>query len=201
MIDTIGQDIIDLFADLGDVGMLLAITVIIWIDGTAFPTLPEVWMVLIFGAHADSFGWGALLIIIATLASLSGNLALFALVKIAKLPKWIQKKMRQYTQFLILKDERLLILNRFAPIVPYTGAFIAVCNWDLRKSVTYVFFSGLAKFAVIVVIAWLSYDNLRQEIAPFVSLGIVAVIVTASIVSSLVYRRRARARGEIARSQ
>lgn len=197
----IGNDIIDLFADLGDVGMLLAITVIIWIDGTAFPTLPEMWMVLIFGVHAESFGWGALLVVVATAASLTGNLALYALVKKARLPRWVEKKMRQYTQFLVVKDERLLILNRFAPIVPYTGAFIAVCNWNLSKSVAYVFVSGLAKFAVIVVISWLSFDNLRQEIAPFVSLGVVAVLISASIASSLIYRRRARVRGELPRSQ
>ena len=200
----IGNDIIDLFSDLGDVGMLLAISIIIWIDGTAFPTLPEMWVVLIFGTHAglaDSFAWGLLLVVIATFASLTGNLALYALVKVAKLPKWIQKKMKQYTEFLIVKDERLLILNRFAPIVPYTGAFIAVCGWDLKKSVIYVFLSGLAKFAVIVTISWLSFDNLRQEVAPFVSLGVVAILLTASIISSLLYRRRARARGELARSQ
>jgi membrane protein YqaA with SNARE-associated domain len=200
----IGQDILDLFADLGDVGMLLALVLIIWLDGTAFPTVPEIWMVLIFGAQPDSFSsfsWGAILVIVATLAGLAGNLTLYSLVKIAKLPNWIQKKMRQYTQFLIVKDERLLILNRFAPIVPYTGAFVAACGWDLRKSVIYLLISGVAKSAFIVTISWLSFDNLREEVAFWVAVGVVAIMVTASIISSLIYRRRARKRGEIARSQ
>lgn len=197
----IGEDILNLFADLGDLGMLLAITLIIWLDGTAFPTVPEIWLVMIFGAHSDSFGWGVMLVVVATLAGVAGNLTLYSLVKIARLPNWIQKKMRQYTQFLIVKDERLIILNRFAPIVPYTGAFVAVCGWNLKKSVMYMFVSGLAKSAVIVTISWLSYDNLRQEAAFWVSVGVVAIIVIASVVSSLIYRRRARARGEIARSQ
>ena len=197
----IGQDILDLFADLGDVGMLLAIILIIWLDGTAFPTVPEIWMVFIFGAHPDSFSWGATLVIVATLAGLAGNLTLYSLVKIAKLPNWIQKKMRQYTQFLIVKDERLLILNRFAPIVPYTGAFVAACGWNLKKSVIYLVISGMAKSAVIVAISWLSFDNLREEVAFWVAVGVVATMVTASIISSLIYRGRARKRGEIARSQ
>ena len=197
----IGQDILDLFADLGDVGMLLAIILIIWLDGTAFPTLPEIWMVLIFGTHSDSFSWGVTLVVVATLAGLAGNLTLYSLVRIAKLPNWIQKKMRQYTQFLIVKDERLLILNRFAPIVPYTGAFIAACGWNLRKSVIYLAISGLAKSAVIVTISWLSFDNLREEVAFWVAVGVVAIMLTASIISSLIYRRRARKRGEITRSQ
>ena len=197
----IGQDILDLFADLGDIGMLLAITLIIWLDGTAFPTVPEIWMVMIFGTHPDSFGWGVAVVLVATLAGLAGNLTLYSLVKIAKLPKWIQRKMRQYTQFLIVKDERLLILNRFAPIVPYTGAFVAVCEWNLKRSILYLLVSGIAKSAVIVVISWLSFDNLRQEVAFWVAIGVVAVLVVASIISSLIYRRRARKRGEIARSQ
>ncbi len=202
----IGQDILDLFADLGDIGMILAITLIIWLDGTAFPTVPEIWLVMIFGARADTFAggsflWGSTLVIVATFAGLAGNLTLYTLVKVAKLPNWIQKKMRQYTQFLIVKDERLLILNRFAPIVPYTGAFVAVCGWDLRKSVFYLFASGLAKSAAIVAIAWLSFDNLREEIAFWVAISVVAVLVTASIISSLIYRRSARSRGEISRSR
>ena len=200
----IGEDILDLFADLGDVGMLLALILIIWLDGTAFPTVPEIWMVFIFGARSDSFpllAWGITIVIVATLAGLAGNLTLYSLVKIAKLPHWIQKKMRQYTQFLIVKDERLLILNRFAPIVPYTGAFVAACGWNLRKSVLYLAVSGMAKSAVIVLISWLSFDNLRQEAAFWVAVGTVGILVGASIVSSLVYRWRARKRGEIARSQ
>jgi len=197
----IGNDILAAFADLGDVGMLLAISIIIWIDGTAFPTLPEIWTVMIFGAHADSFGWGVELVVIATLAGLAGNLTLYSLVRIARLPNWIQKTMRRYTQFLIVKDERLLILNRFAPIIPYTGAFVAACGWNLKKSVTYLAVSGLAKTAVIVTISWLSFDNLREEVALYVSLGVVAVLLSASIITSLLYKRRAKARGELARSQ
>lgn len=141
------------------------------------------------------------MVVVATLAGLAGNLTLYSLVKIAKLPNWMQRKMRQYTQFLIVKDERLLILNRFAPIVPYTGAFVAACGWNLRKSVVYLLVSGLAKSSVIVIISWLSFDNLREEVAFWVAIGVVAVMVSASIISSLIYRHRARIRGEITRSQ
>jgi len=106
------------------------------------------------------------------------------------MPRWIKKKMNQYTQFLIVKDERLLLLNKAAPIVPYTGAFIAACDWDLRKSTAYIIVGSVAKFAFIVVLAWLSYDNLERELAPWVSMAIVAVILVASVVASLSYRRK-----------
>lgn len=195
----IGQSVIGLFSDLGDLGMLLAITVIIWIDGTAFPTLPEAWMIFIFGVHPQSFVWGATLVAVASLASLLGNFTLYSLVKIAKLPGWVQKAMKRYTNWLILKDERLLILNRFAPLIPYTGAFIAVCDWDVRKCAIYLFGSAIAKFSVYIVIFWLSFESLKEEVAPWVSLAIVAVVVTASIISSIVYKRRQEG-GEPARS-
>jgi len=196
----IGQDIINLFASLGDLGMLLAIVVIIWIDGTAFPTLPEVWLVWIFGTHPLSFSWSASLVLVASFASLLGNFSLYALVKVAKIPNWIQKRMRQYTKFLVVHDERLLLLNRIAPILPYTGAFIAACNWNPRRSAVYILASALAKFSIIMLISWASFDNLKREIAPWVSLGFVAIFLAASVIVSFAYKRRRIARGDKQRS-
>lgn len=181
--------------------MLLALTVIILIDGTGFPTLPEVWTVFIFGAHAGSFTWGVAVVLVSSAASLAGNFILYSLVKAAKLPTWISRRMRQYTQFLIVKDERLLLLNRVAPVVPYTGAFIAVCGWDVRKCALYLAVGALAKSSVVVVLSWLSYDNLRAEVAPWVALAAVATVIAASLIASLIYRRRLRLRGELPRSQ
>jgi len=197
----IGEDIINTFASLGDIGMLLAITIIIWIDGTAFPTLPEVWMVFLYGVHPESFAWGAAIVITASAASLLGNFTLYSLVKVAKLPKWVQKKMKQYTNFLIVKDEKLLLLNRLAPIVPYTGAFIAVCNWNVKKSALYIFVSALAKFSIIVLISWASFESVKEEIAPFVSLAVVIILLVSSIIVSFVYKKRRLPKEEPVRSQ
>jgi len=197
----IGEDIINTFASLGDIGMLLAITIIIWIDGTAFPTLPEVWMVFLYGVHPESFAWGAAIVITASAASLLGNFTLYSLVKVAKLPKWVQKKMKQYTNFLIVKDEKLLLLNRLAPIVPYTGAFIAVCNWNVKKSALYIFVSALGKFSIIVLISWASFESVKEEIAPFVSLAVVIILLVSSIIVSFVYKKRRLPKEEPVRSR
>lgn len=197
----IGEDIISLFASLGDGGMLIAIAVIILIDGVGFPTIPEVWIVFIFGANPDSLIWGTALVLVASLSSLLGNFALYKLVKIAKLPTWIQRKMRQYTNFLIVKDERLLLLNRIAPVIPYTGAFIAACGWNLKRSAVYLFFGAIGKFSVIVILSWLSFDNLREDVAPWVSIGFVAVMLATSLIISVIYRKRMGVGGEPSRSQ
>ena len=196
----IGEDIINMFASLGDAGMLIAIAVIIWIDGTAFPTLPEAWMVFIFGTHATSFWWGAAVVLVASVASLAGNFTLYLLVKTARLPKRVEKAMKAYTNWLILKDERLLILNRFAPLIPYTGAFIAVCNWNLKKCAVYILTSAIAKFSFYIVIFWLSFETLKDEVAPWVSLALVAIVIVASIVASVIYKKKQSLGGEPARS-
>jgi membrane protein DedA with SNARE-associated domain len=109
--------------------------------------------------------------------------------------------MNQYTNFLIVKDERLLLLNRVAPVVPYTGAFIAVSNWDLKKCALYLVTGATAKSSVVVVLSWLSYDNIREDVAPWIALMAVAIVMVASIVASLIYKRRLRQRGELPRSQ
>jgi membrane protein DedA with SNARE-associated domain len=197
----IGEEIIDAFASLGDVGMILALVAIILIDGTGVPTLPEVWMIWIFAVHFDSLGWAVLLIVVASIASLGGNFILYSVVKLIGMPKRIQKVMRKYTDFLIVSDERLLLLNRVAPLVPYTGAFIAVLNWDLRKCVLYLIIGAMAKSTVVIALAWLSYDNLRQDVAPWVALIAVAVVILISIVASVIYKRRIGVGGETSRSQ
>jgi membrane protein DedA with SNARE-associated domain len=197
----IGEEIIDAFASLGDVGMILALVAIILIDGTGVPTLPEVWMIWIFAVHFDSLGWAVLLIVVASIASLGGNFILYSVVKLIGMPKRIQKVMRKYTDFLIVSDERLLLLNRVAPLVPYTGAFIAVLNWDLRKCVLYLIIGAMAKSTVVIALAWLSYDNLRQDVAPWVALIAVAIVLLASIIASLIYKRKIGVEGGTPRSQ
>jgi membrane protein DedA with SNARE-associated domain len=197
----IGQDIIGLFAVLGDAGMLLAMAVIILVDGVGFPTLPEVWMVFIFGAHPDSFAWGAFLVLVCTLASLAGNFTLYSFVKLVKVPHRVERIMKRYLNFIIVHDERVLLLNRAAPILPYTGAFMAVSNWDIKKCAIYLFIGAMAKSSLVVVIAWLSFDNLRAEVAPWVSLGLVLTVLLVSLTVSLIYKKRVGLRGMPERSQ
>jgi len=197
----IGEDIINVFSSLGDVGMLLALTLIILIDGTGFPTLPEVWMVFIFGANPDSFVWGLTVVVVASFASLGGNFILYTIVKLARPPKRVKRIMQKYTDFLIVSDERLLLLNRLAPVVPYTGAFMAVCNWDIKKCAFYLIIGAFAKSSAVVILSWLSYDNLRQDLAPWVALGAVVVVMATSLVASLIYKKRHGLKGGAPRSQ
>ncbi len=190
----IAQGVWDMFSNMGDLGMLLALGVLIWIDGTAFPTLPEAWLVAVIEGHTTSaglsLGFGTAMVLVATGASLAGTFTLYGLVRIGKLPRRVRKAMQGYTNWLVVSDERLLILNRFAPLIPYTGAFIAVNNWNLRKSAVYMSASGIAKFSAWIIVFAILNVNLDDSINHWVSLVIVAVVISASIAASIIYKKR-----------
>lgn len=200
----IAQGVWDAFSGMGDPGMLAALAVLVWIDGTAFPTLPEAWLVAVIEGHSlggsPSLGFGVAIVIVASLASLAGTMTLYVLVRIGRLPKRVQRVMKRWTNWLVVSDERLLLLNRLAPLLPYTGAFIAVNNWNLKKSTVYVLLSGMAKFSAWVLVFTFLNQEIADNINHWVSLVVVAVVILVSIAVSLVYKRRKQAGGEPARS-
>ncbi len=199
----IAQSVWDAFSGMGDAGMLSALAVLIWIDGTAFPTLPEAWLVAVIEGHTAGGsvtpGFGAAIVLVATAASLAGTMTLYLLIRIGWLPKRVQKAMRSWTHWLVVSDERLLLLNRFAPLIPYTGAFIAVNNWDIKKSVVYMTMSGVAKFAAWVVVFTFLNEQIADSMNHWISLIVVAVVIVSSIAASIIYKRRREAGGEKAR--
>jgi len=187
----IGQSIFDLFRGLGDIGMFIAIAIVIWLDGAAFPTIPEAWLLFIWNVHPDpSFSFGLTLVLVASAASVAGTLSLYSAVKVTGLPKRVQKAMSGYTNWLIVNDERLLVLNRFAPLIPYTGAFIAANNWNIRRATIYLVGSALLKFSAWVTVFAVLRENLMGDLAPWISLALVVIVITTSTVVSLTYRKR-----------
>jgi len=186
----VGEAIINTFDSWGAIGMLVALTLIIMIDGVGFPTLPEFWMIWIYSTNPDSFWWGFAVVVVSSCASLLGNFTLYSLVKLARLPRRIKKVMQRYLDFIIVHDERLLLLNRLAPIVPYTGAFIAVSNWNLKKCVLYLVTGAVARSSVWVLISWQLMGQLADEVAPWITAGCALLVLLISLIVSVIYRKR-----------
>jgi len=186
----VGEAIINTFDSWGAIGMLVALTLIIMIDGVGFPTLPEFWMIWIYSTNPDSFWWGFAVVVVSSCASLLGNFTLYSLVKLAKLPRRIKRVMQRYLDFIIVHDERLLLLNRLAPIVPYTGAFIAVSNWNLKKCVLYLVIGAVARSSVWVLISWQLMGQLADEVAPWITAGCALLVLLISLIVSVIYRKR-----------
>ena len=184
---------------LGPGGLLLAVFLIFFVDAVIFPALPELFVVLFYFQFVTAWGWvplaaAAALLALAVLGDLSGNASLYAIVgwfhRRGKVPKRLQRAMQRWTKFLVTSDERILLVNRIAPAVPFTGAFIAVCGWNLRRSLSYIAIGGAAKYAaLLVIVAWLGVA-FNPDTARWVTLIAVLALVAASVLAGQFRRRR-----------
>lgn len=190
----IGQSIYDLFGGNGDIGILVCIFLIFLLDALLVPTLPELFFILGFMAGAEHnvpIVFGCELLIAAIAAELAGILSLYYVVKHIRVPRKIESLVDTYTKFLVIGDERLLLLNRIAPMIPFAGAFIAIAKWDLRKSVFYIVLGCVLKYGIIMLLgnAFLEFFNSDQA-QLFMILMIIAVIAISVILSFVIRKRK-----------
>ncbi len=188
-----------LFGSLGPVGSLLALLLIFAADAALFPALPEAWIVVTYTYRpevTDPLVWTALLLGTAVVGDVLGTTALYAVVRRVlvegrRMPGWLERGMQRWTGFLLVRDERVILLNRLAPVVPFVGAFIATLRWDYRRSIAYVAAGGVAKYAVLLFVVFavgVAYD---VGTARWITLGLVVAVVALSFVGSYLVRRRA----------
>lgn len=149
---TVGQFVYALFRPYGESGLILALFIIFFLDATFFPTLPELFTVVIFLAMPTS-SFALLMLATISVAEFSGINSLYYIVKHHDLPLWIKSKMISYSRFFIVKDEKIILLNRVAPVIPFLGAFIATCEWRYGRSLAYNFIGGIVKYALIILLA------------------------------------------------
>jgi len=189
-----------LFASLGPAGSLIALLLIFAVDAAFFPALPEVWIVVTYEfpqAALTSPAWAVLLLVVAIGGDLLGTTVLYVfvrrvLVQGRRMPRWLESGMRRWTEFLIVRDERVILLNRVAPVVPFVGAFIATLGWNYRRSMLYVAVGGFAKYAILLYLVFaigVAYD---PGTARAVTIVLVIGVVALSFLGSWLYRRRLR---------
>lgn len=188
--DLFADQIVGAFQDFGEWGMLSALVCLVLLDGAGLPTIPEMWLVIFFGAHPEAIAWGLTIAVVASIAGLGGILIQYSLARLARLPKKICRLMKKYTDFLVLHDERLLLINKAAPMIPYSGAFVAALGWNLRKSLAYSFIGALAKTTMVVAIAYFTFGSLAREVAGWLSIVLVGCVLCCSLFISLVLKRR-----------
>ena len=189
----IGQVIYDLFGDNGDLGVLLCIFLIFLLDALLVPTLPELFFILGFMAgaeHNTPIVFGCELLLMAILAELVGILSLYYVVKHIRIPKKIEKLVDTYTKFLVMGDERLLLLNRIAPMIPFAGAFIAIAKWDLKKSIFYIVLGCVLKYGIIMLLSNMFLDFFNSDQAQLFMIIMIVVVIAVSMVLSIVVKKR-----------
>ncbi len=197
---TLDEFLAGLFSTLGPVGSLLALLVIFALDAALFPALPEAWIVVTYTYRPEALdpaAWTVLLLTVAVAGDVLGTSLLYGLVRRLlvqdrRMPSWLENGMRRWTGFLLVRDERIILLNRLAPVVPFVGAFIATLNWDYRRSIAYVAVGGFVKYAVLIYIVFAIGVVYNAAAARAITLGFVVLIVGLSFLASWLYRRRLR---------
>jgi membrane protein YqaA with SNARE-associated domain len=197
---SLDQFLAALFGSLGLFGSLVALLLIFAVDAALFPALPEVWIVVTYTYRPEVFDpvvWAALLLIVGVAGDALGTTLLYwmvhrVLIRGRRMPGWLERGMKRWTGFLVVRDERLILLNRVAPVIPFVGAFIATLGWDFRRSIAYVALGGLAKYAILLIVVFAIGVAYNPSAARWITLGVVVVVVVLSIAGSALYRRRHR---------
>ena len=105
----------------------------------------------------------------------------------------MERAMKKWVGFLFLRDEKALLLNRFAPMIPYSGAFIATCGWSFKRSLGFIIAGGLAKYSILLGIAFALDSTLDSEMAALATVTAVVIIMVASLASARVLKGRMKA--------
>lgn len=196
----LGDVIQGAFAFLGPGGLLAAIFLIFLLDAAIFPALPELFIVLFYQELVYTWSWSAIpaavsLLILALAGDLGGNAGMYAIVRRfhtrGHVPRFIEKTMRKWMSFLAVRDERIILVNRIAPAVPFTGAFIAICGWSLRRSLAFVLLGGIAKYVLLLLLVIGLGVAFQPGVARTVTLIAVITLVAFSLAAGW-YRRAGR---------
>jgi hypothetical protein len=182
------EGLFDWFQGLGLAFTILGLSIIFMLDSTIIPTPPEFFAVLAFLIR-PSLEWALILLVAICIAEIIGNSIMYKLVKWKKLPGFIERAIKKWTSLLFFRDERIILLNRVAPVMPFTGAFIATCNWDYRKSMAYLAVGCWLKYAGLFALVGLFDYTFDRTVAQVVSIVAVFVVVGLSLLASHFYRK------------
>jgi len=187
----LGEEIIDFFEGIGPLGLVIAFAIISFLDGFAIPMLPEAWLMLI--ALTDPGipkpVWGVLLVVVGVAAAVGAQILLYLAVKRFGMPKRVDKLMNKYAKFLIVSNEKLAFVNWLAPVIPFTGAFIAVCKWKPRLAFTYSLLGGTLKMSILVAIAILFPLLFDPGTVADASLVLIIIVLIVSLVFTYMRHR------------
>lgn len=178
-----------IFGANGEIGILLCIFLVFFIDAFLFPTLPELFYAGLFMYNQD-LSFGILMLIVAIAAEIIGVALLYFVVGHIRIPKRVERVVKKYIDFLILGDERLILLNRIAPMIPFCGAFIKIANWDIKRSLLYVFIGCLIKYGLILLMCDFFYSYFGSDQAQLYTFIFIFAVIIASFILSIFYKKK-----------
>jgi len=181
----VGDFLFDLFAGLGDQGILICIFLLFLLDALLVPTVPELFFILAIGANT-SWEFSLLVLVVGFAGEMVGVFFLYNVVKRTGLPKRVDKALKKYINFLIVSDEKVMLINRIAPMVPFTGAVMASMRkrWDVRKCLLWLVVGYVFKYGLIMLFgqtATTFFDGGTSRTVMLIA--IIAMIVISAVVA------------------
>ena len=159
-------------------------------DAILIPTLPEVFFIMGFD-RMPTIAFGCELLAVAIIGELIGIFSLYYVVKHIRVPKRISKIADKYVNFLIVSDEKALLMNRIAPMIPFAGAFIALIDsWDPKKCAFYIVTGCILKYGAILLASGFFYSFFTGKMAQTVMLVFIIAVMVISFVASYYKKRK-----------
>ena len=186
----IGDWIYDLFGPYGAWGILLCIFLIFLIDAIAFPTLPELFFVIGF-MYNPTLEFGMQLLMVAIVAEIIGISTLYWIVEHIRVPVRIKNVAEKYVKFLIVSDERMLLVNRAAPMIPFAGAFISIIeDWRLSKAMMYIILGCILKYGLIMLMSNFFFTYFNSGDAQTYTILFVIAVIVISLIFAYIKKKR-----------
>lgn len=187
----ISEWMLGIFGPYGATGVILFVVLIFFIDAVLFPTLPELFFVIGFMYMPDSITFGIALLVAASIGEMIGITLLYVIVDRIHMPERVKKVARKYIGFLMVSDERIFLVNRFAPMVPFAGAFISmVDNWQFKKCMFYIVLGCYLKFGAILLFSKFFYVFFSSDMAQTFTIVMVFVIIIISFIASFLKKKK-----------
>jgi len=187
----IGGWLSGVFGPYGAIGILIFIMLIFLMDALIFPTLPELFFVIGF-MYDPSIEFGCLLLMAAVIGEIIGICSLYYVVEKIKVPQRIKNIADRYVNFLVVNDERLLLVNRVAPMIPFAGAFISIIDsWRLNRALFYVVIGCVLKYGIIMLMSKFFFTFFSTGAAQTYTIIFIFLVIIISFMFAFAKKRRA----------
>lgn len=186
---SLGDVIFDFFSNLGTEWALLGLLLIFVADALMIPTVPDI-MFVVFVAAKPTVEFGLLSLGVTAAGELIGVFTLYTIVRHITVPNKIKRYANKYADFLLVSDERILFISRFAPMIVAPGAFIALMQprWSTWKCAFWILLGCVIKYgAVMICCVWLGMAFDAQVSQRVMIIAAIAMIVISFIIN---YRRK-----------
>jgi len=190
MFPDIGGWMSSVFGPYGAIGIFIFIFLLFLIDALIFPTLPELFFVIGF-MYDPTLSFGLFLLGAAVLGEVIGISGLYYVVERVKVPQRVKNVADKYVNFLIVKDERMLLVNRIAPMIPFAGAFISIVDgWRLDRALFYVAIGCVLKYGIIMLMSSFFFAYFSSSAAQTYTLIFVFSVIIISLLFAFARKRR-----------